>query len=122
MLKKIALVIAFTMLLGSQAFAISYVELTSLAGGRSAQPGVTFKASNNVKLVYGSDLAAKAQAYTLGAKHISGNRTFSTSNLSTAIYYKEDTTVKEGVSLIGNESILPTNAGESLYGAGWTGM
>jgi hypothetical protein len=123
MLKKISLTAAAFLMMTSIASAVAitggYVDMTNL--GTAATPGLFYKPSNKVVVLYGHDLASNAQNYTLAAKHTSGDRTYSTSNLSTAIYWIKDATVKDGIALTSSASFLSSNAGESLY-SGWTGM
>jgi len=128
MLKKIAIVAAVVVLLEGMACAAltSFTDITSteLSSPSTGQVGLAFKPSNNVKMFYKADLASRAQNYVIVAKHTSGTYTVFTSNMATGIYYKADTTVKDGVAL--TSSNIPDSstltAGYSTAPSGWTGL
>ena len=90
MFKKLILIVAaFAAMQGiacAGAIVGGWTDLTSttLTQPSNGQNAIVFKPSNKVTVLYAHDLALNAQNYTIAAKHMSGDRTYSTSNLSTA--------------------------------------
>jgi len=117
MLRKIVAVVVIITALEGVALAAT-VMITTLTG--SASGSFNFKPSKDVVMVYLNDGATSPQAYTLSAKHTSGDRLYSASNISPNIWYKTDaTTLAAGTALTTSTTGLPTVAGESVY-TGWT--
>lgn len=85
------------------------------AGGLPTVSTFTFKASANVSTSYFTD--QNKQNYTVNTKHTAGNRTYSSSNTTSSVWYKEvAANVGKNLTDAGNENSTP---GESTY-SGWT--
>jgi hypothetical protein len=93
------------------------VAFSSLAQAGNLPTGATFtfKPSANVSTSYFVD--STKQNYVANSKHTAGNRTYSSSNTTSTIWYKEvAANVGKTLTAAGNEM---TNPGESTY-SGWT--
>ena len=112
MYKKLLSLVAFALLIEGAAFAGNIP--TTTAGGAQ----FTFKASNNVGMDYIVDSTTAAQAYTINAKNVAGNRVFSSSNNTSNIWYKEDNAWK-GKPVTDSAVTKSTTAGDSTY-SGWS--
>lgn len=104
-MKKIILMAAAILAYTSLSFAAN-VDLTTVTG-------LTFRPSANVKVFYGKDTGS--QNYVLNSKHKAGDRTYSTSNNTSAIWY--NTAIAAGTDLTATGGI--TTPGESTY-SGWS--
>jgi len=73
----------------------------------------TYGLSNNVYMSYTP--GNNGQDYAIGDKHLSGNREFYTTNVTTNIYYFEDNTFK-GQTTLSNAALLSSFGASSLAG------
>lgn len=85
---------------------------TTTVGGKT----FTFKPSNNVTTTYYVDAATSAQNYTVNAKNTAGNRAYSSSNMTSNIWFQENDAWK---GKIVSDAAEVTDAGESTY-SGWS--
>lgn len=118
MLKKIALTIAAVAVMAAAAVAAPVSGNTMI----DAVPGINFKTSTNVKVVYIPDLVNTTahQTYALVSKHTSGDTYYAGSNLSTTIM-KQQASANIGVVLTTSNVPTGVTAGETVY-TGWTAM
>lgn len=114
MLKKIVLTIAaMAAMTGISNAANAFIENV---------PGINFKTSTNVKIVYIEDAVNTTahQNYGLESKHTSGDTYYAASNLSTTIM-KWQVTTDMGTPLTVATIKSGVTAGETVY-TGWAAM
>lgn len=94
-------------------FTASLFSFASIASATNADittiTTLTFKPSANVLVFYGTDTSK--QNYVLNSKHKAGDRTYSSSNNTSAVWY--NTAIAAGTALTAAGGI--TNPGESTY-------
>jgi len=97
--------------------ALQGVAFAAGASGTALQStGIKFTPSNNVLVFYNSDSTTSAQSYTINGKHTAGDRTYSTSNQTSNIWYTSSTA---GTQLDGSGGITTAGATATMY-SGWT--
>lgn len=106
-MKKIFLSIAVVVAFASIASAGTNVLLTTVTT-------LTFKPSANVVVFYQTD--AGKQNYCLNSKHNAGDKIYSSTNTTSALWYK---TAVAGTAATASDGI--TNPGESTY-SGWSSL
>ena len=114
MLRKIALSLAAVAVMAGASFAANtLIEDT---------PGINFKTSTNVKIVYIADAVntTAPQNYGLQSKHTSGDTYYAASNLSTTIM-KWQVSTAMGTPLTAATIKTGVAAGETVF-TGWSPM
>lgn len=98
----------------SLAVVLAFASIASAATSDiSAVTGITFKPSSNVIVMYASDTGK--QNYVLDSKHTAGDKTFSTSNNTSTVWFTD--TIAAGTALTAGAGMQ--TPGESTY-SGWS--
>ena len=90
----------------------------AFGGALPSNTNFTYSPANNVYVDYVADTGK--MNFTISTKNHAGDRVYSTSNNTTAIWFQQNTAQWRGTTLA-STNIAPTVAGLSNY-TGWTGL